>query len=80
MNIDKLSAYQIPTIIEEGKISAEELIKVFIDRLKSKEDDINAYISFDEKYVLEQARAIDEKLKKKKLSIELREKLEKMKI
>ena len=63
MNIDKLSAYQIPTIIEEGKISAEELIKVFIDRLKSKEDDINAYISFDEKYVLEQARAIDEKLK-----------------
>jgi len=51
--------------IKSGKLSAVENIKSFLDDIKKKNKDINAFLYVNEK-ALEEAKAIDDKIKKGK--------------
>ena len=52
-------------LINEGKLSAEENIKGFIDKIRKDNPEINAVLYLNEK-AIEQAKEIDRKIKKGK--------------
>jgi Asp-tRNA(Asn)/Glu-tRNA(Gln) amidotransferase A subunit family amidase len=44
--------------IKKGEITSEELVKIYIEQIKKKEKDVEAWEFFDEKLALDQAKKI----------------------
>lgn len=63
MNISDLKAWEMREMLLDGEISSVDIIKSHIKNIEEKEADINAFISIDKESALEQAKAIDEKIK-----------------
>lgn len=50
MQIDNLSAFEIHKLLEDKKISPDEVYKFFLSEIRKKNKDINAFIYIEEKY------------------------------
>jgi len=59
MSSVKTSAVEIVQAIKKGEISSEELVKSYIEQIKKKEKDVEAFQFFDEELVLTQAKKLD---------------------
>ena len=55
----KTSAVEMVKAIKKGEISSEELVKIYIEQIKKKEKDVEAFQFFDEELVLSQAKKLD---------------------
>jgi len=55
----KNSAVEMVQAIKKGEISSEELVKSYIEQIKKKEKDVEAFQFFDEELVLSQAKKLD---------------------
>ena len=55
----KTSAVEMVQSIKKGEISSEELVKNYIEQIKKKEKDVEAFQFFDEELVLAQAKKLD---------------------
>jgi len=59
MSSPKLSAVEMVQSIKKGEITSEELVKSYIEQIKKKEKDVEAWEFFDEEFVLSQAKKLD---------------------
>ena len=59
MSTIKTSAIEMVKAIKKGEISSEELAKSYIEQIKKKEKDIEAFQFFDEDLVIAQAKKLD---------------------
>ena len=64
MDNQRLTIQQIQKKLIDKKLSAEELFKETLDKIKEKEHKIRAFISLTEEEVLTKGRALDRKLQK----------------
>ena len=55
----KTSAVEMVKAIKKGEISSEELVKIYIEQIKKKEKDVEAFQFFDEELALSQAKKSD---------------------
>ena len=55
----KLSAVEMVQSLKKGEITSEELVKSYIEQIKKKEKDVEAWEFFDEEFVLSQAKKLD---------------------
>lgn len=58
-NIYRLNASEIYELIKEGKISSFDVTKTFLERIKSIDDKIGAFISISEEDALNEAKLAD---------------------
>lgn len=63
MNIEKLTAFDIKKGIENKDFTAEEVVSSLFERIKNVEPKVDAYLTLCEEYALNQAKAVDEKVK-----------------
>jgi Asp-tRNA(Asn)/Glu-tRNA(Gln) amidotransferase A subunit family amidase len=56
----KLSAVEMVQSLKKGEITSEELVKSYIEQIKKKEKDVEAWEFFDQELVLKQAKKLDE--------------------
>ncbi len=64
---DDLAWYSIPelaSLIKQGKITSEELTRLYLDRLRNYDSELKAVITFTEDRALEKAREADEALER----------------
>ena len=54
-----LSAVELSKLIQEGKISSEELVKSYIKRIEEVDKDIRAWVHFDKEALLAEAQESD---------------------
>jgi len=59
MSLPKLSVVEMVQSIKKGEITSEELVKSYIEQIKKKEKDVEAWEFFDEEFVLSQAKKLD---------------------
>jgi Asp-tRNA(Asn)/Glu-tRNA(Gln) amidotransferase A subunit family amidase len=59
MSLVKTSVVEMVKAIKKGEITSEELVKKYIEEIKKKENDIEAFEFFDEELVLIQAKKLD---------------------
>lgn len=59
-NIESMSALQALGMMQEGKVSSEELVRELLDAIESCDQRIGAYLSVDAEDALAQARLADE--------------------
>ena len=59
MSSPKLSVVEMVQSIQKGEITSEELVKSYIEQIKKKEKDVEAWEFFDEEFVLSQAKKLD---------------------
>ena len=59
MSSIKNSAIEIVQAVKKGEITSEELVKKYIEEIKKKEKDVEAFEFFDEGLVIEQAKKLD---------------------
>ena len=59
MSSVKTSAVEMVNAIKKGEISSEELVKSYIEQIKKKEKNIQAFQFFDEELALAQAKKSD---------------------
>ncbi len=64
MNLEKLSIKSASDQIQSGDISVTDLVKASLDRIESKDKDVNAFITVTGELALNQAKEIDKKIKK----------------
>ncbi|PIN92135.1 Asp-tRNA(Asn)/Glu-tRNA(Gln) amidotransferase GatCAB subunit A [Candidatus Pacearchaeota archaeon CG10_big_fil_rev_8_21_14_0_10_31_9] len=62
--MEKISAVEKVELIKSGKLSAEKNIKDFLEKIKSENKRINAVLIINDK-AIEEAKKVDDKLKKK---------------
>ena len=55
----KISAVEMVKAIKKGEISSEDLVKSYIEQIKKKEKDVEAFQFFDEELALAQAKKLD---------------------
>ena len=55
----KNSVVEMVQAIKKGEISSEELVKSYIEQIKKKEKDVQAFQFFDEELALTQAKKLD---------------------
>ena len=65
MDICKLTVHELRQMLEERKITSEELTKQYFDRIKNIDDKINSYITICEEESINKAKEIDEKYNKR---------------
>ena len=53
------SAVEMVKAIKKGEISSEELVRIYIEQIKKKEKDVQAFQFFDEELVIAQAKKLD---------------------
>ena len=63
MELYEYTVHELADMLESGKITSEELIKNYFDRINEKDNDVKAYVSTLEKEAIEEAKKIDEKRK-----------------
>ena len=56
----KLSAVEMVQSLKKGEITSEELVKSYIEQIKKKEKEVEAWEFFDQELVLDQAKKLDE--------------------
>jgi len=56
----KLSAVEMVQSLKKGEITSEELVKSYIEQIKKKEKEVEAWEFFDQELVLNQAKKLDE--------------------
>jgi Asp-tRNA(Asn)/Glu-tRNA(Gln) amidotransferase A subunit family amidase len=56
----KLSAVEMVQSLKKGEITSEELVKSYIEQIKKKEKEVEAWEFFDQELVLKQAKKLDE--------------------
>ena len=61
MTISKIKI--LHDMLKSGEISCVELTQKYIDSIKAENDKLNAYVFTTEDLALEQAKAVDEKIK-----------------
>src|SRR5699024_10998034 len=61
MTFSKLKAWEIAQGYRNRDFSCEEVTKEFLDSIKEKDKEINAYITVTEEEALKKAREVDEK-------------------
>ena len=59
MSLSNLTALDLVTKIKKGEISSEELVKNYIDQIKTKDKEIEAWEFFDEELAINQAKKLD---------------------
>ena len=59
MSSPKLSVVEMVQSLKKGEITSEELVKSYIEQIKKKEKDVEAWEFFDEEFVLSQAKKLD---------------------
>lgn len=57
---NQLTATEAVTLISEGKLTAEKLVRACIERIDAREKDVGAWTYFNEAQAIEQARARDQ--------------------
>jgi len=60
MTSHKLSAVEMVQSLKKGEITSEELVKSYIEQIKKKEKEVEAWEFFDQELVLNQAKKRDE--------------------
>jgi len=60
MSSPKLSAVEMVQSLKKGEITSEELVKSYIEQIKKKEKEVEAWEFFDQELVLNQAKKLDE--------------------
>ena len=60
MSSHKLSAVEMVQSLKKGEITSEELVKSYIEQIKKKEKEVEAWEFFDQELVLKQAKKLDE--------------------
>ena len=60
MTSHKLSAVEMVQSLKKGEITSEELVKSYIEQIKKKEKEVEAWEFFDQELVLNQAKKLDE--------------------
>jgi Asp-tRNA(Asn)/Glu-tRNA(Gln) amidotransferase A subunit family amidase len=61
LDIWKLTAEKLSNLLTKGEVSALDVAKAHLDRYKTVEPKIHAFVHFDEEKVLSAAKALDEK-------------------
>ena len=59
MSTIKTSAVEMVQSIKKGEITSEELVKSYIEQIKKKEKDVEAWEFFEEELALAQAKKLD---------------------
>ncbi len=65
MNITDLKAWEMQELLLKGEISSRDIVKAHIKNLEEKEEEINAFISYDIEAALKRAEEIDKKIENK---------------
>lgn len=60
MSSPKLSVVEMVQSLKKGEITSEELVKSYIEQIKKKEKEVEAWEFFDQELVLKQAKKLDE--------------------
>ena len=60
MSSPKLSAVEMVQSLKKGETTSEELVKSYIEQIKKKEKEVEAWEFFDQELVLKQAKKLDE--------------------
>ncbi|WP_026486622.1 Asp-tRNA(Asn)/Glu-tRNA(Gln) amidotransferase subunit GatA [Caldanaerobius polysaccharolyticus] len=63
MELHELTAHEIRDMILKREVSSEEITALMLQRIKAVDDKVQAYITVCEEQALEQARAVDRKIK-----------------
>lgn len=63
MDIGKMSVRQLRDGIRSRDFTSEEIVRFYIDRIKSEDDKINAFLTVCEEKAIESAKKVDEKIK-----------------
>ncbi|MDD3223773.1 MAG: Asp-tRNA(Asn)/Glu-tRNA(Gln) amidotransferase subunit GatA [Clostridium sp.] len=63
MDIGEMSVRQLRDGIRNGDFTSEKVVRFYIDRIKSEDDKINAFLTVCEKSAIESAKKVDEKIK-----------------
>lgn len=63
MKIEKMTAFEIKKGIEDKSFTAAEVVAALFERIKAVEPKVDAYLTLCEDYAIEQAKAVDEKVK-----------------
>lgn len=64
MDVTKLTAHELKELLKNKEIKAEEITKAFLDRIKSVDDKLGAYLYVAEEEALNKAKEIDKNLEK----------------
>lgn len=64
MQLDNLTIKKINNGLVKKEFSAEELVKNYLDKIKKEDENISTFLSLSEDLALNQARSVDEKIKK----------------
>ncbi len=59
MELNYLTAHELREKLQSGEISSTDITQSVLERIKSKDKDINSYIRIEEKSALESARRAD---------------------
>ncbi|MCI8352467.1 MAG: Asp-tRNA(Asn)/Glu-tRNA(Gln) amidotransferase subunit GatA [Clostridia bacterium] len=72
MKITELTVHELASKLKAKEITREEIVKAYIDRIEEKEKDVQAFITItDKEKLIEQARKIEEEVKKGNITNEL---------
>ena len=76
MKITELTVHELNDKLKNKEITREEIVKAYIDRIKEKENDVQAFITItDKEKVIEQARKVEEEVRNGNITNELVSKL-----
>ena len=59
MSLSSLSAIELSNKLKKGEISSEELVKNYIEQIKNKDKEVEAWEFFDEELAISQAKKLD---------------------
>ncbi len=72
MKITELTVHELNDKLKNKEITREEIVKAYIDRIKEKENDVQAFITItDKEKVIEQARKVEEEVRNGNITNEL---------
>lgn len=62
MNITELTVHELKEKLEKKELTSHEITKAYIEKIKEKEKDVQAFVTTLEKDALEKAEEIDKKI------------------
>ena len=63
MELYEYTVHELANLLEEGKVTSEEIVKSYFNRIEEKEDNVKAYVSLMKEDAICQAKRIDERRK-----------------
>ena len=64
MEIFELTVHELMDKLDKKELTSEEITKSYLSRIEEKEKDVQAFVTVTDKEALENAKAIDEKIRK----------------